>query len=652
MASVIQVPPGGDLQLAIDQLGEAGGTIQLPVGGVLGGKVFRRSFLTRLVIRGVVDANTGVPLSFISRGKGAGEGLEFYGCRNFEVNGLLISGMTYLGGARTFIAGCRIVACIEFAVRNYHGVGNLDWGVLIAQSHDWELEDNRYEGQKRQHGGYISDSSSNGEVRRCTSQFNDKSGFHNNGQADAFPPTDVGFPLPYSGTVRKVNYTDCVARGNCLHGGAEWNMDGLEDSVLKGCLISESNGTGLALYQADAARPATNITFQHGEIRLRPDANACAVRMDGNADVLTLWESLIEGDGLRADFYPPNPGGKTIVSNRNRWTCPDGKSPFGYDPDNEVNVMTVEEWQHQTGNDRDSVFGPGPAPPNTSPAPLPAYYGSVEGNGFPDVIPHGEVVDVHIDVMNKGSAEWDERGDANVGGSVRMGIEDENFNWLGNNRLKLDPGVVVRTGQVGRFKGKVRGIASNRSKWRQVVELVGWKVANTTISVTVPLTANPAPWAEVVGGGQWKIGERGVCSHELGYADPRKVFFSDASEVTGRVMTTVPLTGLDRLGLSVGQGTHPKYGYGYGYNVVFRPDGKLYFLNDEVVWGPGVDFPCVPDTWYSMRLISTPTRLYGRAWEDGRPEPQGWQLEADWPQRSGRAGYNGGCAAASFRPLG
>lgn len=69
---------------------------------------------------------------------------------------------------------------------------------------------------------------------------------------------DVSLGLP--GITHGARIEDNVIYDNGTGGGSGINMDGVQDSTIQNNLIYNEHGTGIALFQIDAAGPSMNNT--------------------------------------------------------------------------------------------------------------------------------------------------------------------------------------------------------------------------------------------------------------------------------------------------------------------------------------------------------------------------------------------------------
>ena len=142
------------------------------------------------------------------------------------------------------------------------------------------------------------------------------------------------------------------------------------------------------------------------------------------------------------------------------------------------------------------------------------------------------------------------------------------------------------------------------------------------------------PWKMI--GGKWERKNGCLTRTDPRPADPTKaivVISDNPSDVSGDIsilaklrLDSVPEGALVRAGVSVCADPATAH----GLNLVFD-GGRLAFVHDYVVWGPGVAFPYRKETWYWIKLSKKADQLRGKAWQDGDPEPVDWMIDWEIP---------------------
>jgi len=145
----------------------------------------------------------------------------------------------------------------------------------------------------------------------------------------------------------------------------------------------------------------------------------------------------------------------------------------------------------------------------------------------------------------------------------------------------------------------------------------------------------PPNWQEF-GNGTWTYDGATVTQTAVGAGDPQKVIYTGDTSPLERVVqalitfnslgsTTNDRTGITILGDTVN---------GKGYNLVVRSNNSLFFLNDLVVWGPGVTInPAVGESWWIKGMYRSGV-FYGKAWKNGTNEPDWLKTWTQTPDAS------------------
>lgn len=153
-----------------------------------------------------------------------------------------------------------------------------------------------------------------------------------------------------------------------------------------------------------------------------------------------------------------------------------------------------------------------------------------------------------------------------------------------------------------------------------------------------------AAWTFV--GGSWVQANGLLRQASAAPGDPFKAIVADrtwspAQEITAsvRVDTWVPGS-WTRAGVGVRTNAA-----GEGYNLVFRGQNQVQFLNDHVAWGNAYAFAWQPGVWYTFHLrADADGTLRGNVWAAGTAEPAGWMFtQTGWGGRAGGSpALNGG----------
>jgi C1A family cysteine protease len=126
--------------------------------------------------------------------------------------------------------------------------------------------------------------------------------------------------------------------------------------------------------------------------------------------------------------------------------------------------------------------------------PTTPYAASVVSNDIPTTMSTGQTYTVHVTVKNDGGNTW------TAADSYKLGFEGDNAPF-GPNRVLIDPGVTVATGQQYTFTFTLtpRSAGSFTLRYRMVRELVTWFGTNLAVTVTVNAAAQSVNNAAITG---------------------------------------------------------------------------------------------------------------------------------------------------------
>lgn len=650
--AVVTVNPGDSIQDAVRGLVNGGEVRLLPGVHPRGFALYDRAYPADSPL--VVSAEPGARV--VGPAGTLGEVIGLEGCGNVVLRGLDVSGARRLARKG---AGVRVVECTGVTVENCDLHENSHWGLFAGFVHHLTVRGCAIWGQREEHGLYVSNSSRDILIAGNAVRDNFGSGIHFNGD-QSNTPSRPGFE--HTGMVERVAVADNIVERNARMGGAGVNMDGVTDAVVWDNVVTDNVRANLAVFRYGGSEPCSRLTFFRNHWREEADLDGgsrVSLAFRGGADLIAFWGNLIE---CRRVDYPfslvqyPDVGSRRVWIDWNRY-APAGF--FGVREDQERDRDSFADWQRR-GYDRNGVEGEGGFPDAPPPPviPLPDYAGRVVSVSCPRELPFARAARVTVTAQNKGRLPWPK------GGPLRLATADDNL-FLGTNRLA--PVADVPPGGTGEFAADVLPVIGGTYPLHFVVEgshhlprdvaAIDFRVTAPAEPTPVPVPPPPGPWADVVGALGWVLGERGHAAHAIGaYADPQKVLFRGIPAATVSLAALVridaPLDGDDtdgnpvhRAGLLVGAVASA------GTNFLVTPRG-VQWLRDGVQWSVPVPFTPELGRWYAMRVEVLPdTSARGKLWSPGDPEPSVWRV-CPWPVGIGRCGYNGGCAAASFRPLG
>jgi hypothetical protein len=180
------------------------------------------------------------------------EGCSYIVVEGFEVTGLPRAGIRAVSGAMN---------AIGVVIRNNYTHDNTVWGIFTSHVDSLLIENNRATNSAQQHGIYVSNACVNPTVRGNELAGNAGAGLHMNGDA-----SQGGSGVITGGLVEKN-----VIHDNGAMGGSGINCDGVQSSRIRNNLIWAEHASGISLYQADAAQPATNNVVVNNTVIVAAD---------------------------------------------------------------------------------------------------------------------------------------------------------------------------------------------------------------------------------------------------------------------------------------------------------------------------------------------------------------------------------------------
>lgn len=481
----LTVNPGDDTQAAVDAAA-AGDVVVLKDGdgrGHRGFKVLHRRFPADnpLTVRGE-------PGSSITTGVNTGEGVNVEDAAGVVLEGFNVVGMA--AGARTRVAGVRVVESDDVTVRGVHSLDNLTWGFFTGFSNRVLFEDCLAARSGQQHGFYASNSGSDHAFRRCRAEGNAASGFHFNGDASQ----ESAYGRPRTGVMAGVLLEGCSTAGNGRLGGAAVNMDGVRGFRVSGHRGVDLAG-GFAAFRGDGAEPTSGGVLEGCSFVAAaggPQRPVVAFRDGAGRSVVWGCEMRTPYDIRPELLVESGPAAADVVSDYN-WCR---KFSGGADD----NFVTLADWR-ATGQDAhtaDYATGGRPAGvPPAPPPPRPAYAFELLAVRAPTAAPFGSSYRVEADVRNAGTQPW--------GPDVRFGTWGGPGDVLPTNHpffgaARLDHGrPSVPPGGVATFSGTLRAVFPAALKFAPLREGDRWFAAPlvaAAVAVTDPAPAVPPPPAE------------------------------------------------------------------------------------------------------------------------------------------------------------
>lgn len=333
-----EAQPWATLQHAADTVG-AGDTVlvhggsyaafELTTSGTPGARIAFRALPGE-----VVEIVTDVP--------GRGVGINLEGASHVTIEGFVASNRS--------VAGIRAVLCDGVEIRGNRTENNGVWGIFTGCCDDLVIEGNLASGSVDEHGIYVSNSGDSPTLRGNVIRDNHANGIHMNGDAsvDCFGTTDE------DGVI-----TGALVEGNTIHGngaggGSGINCDGVQDSRIRNNLVYDHHSSGISLYQIDGGGPSSGNRIENNTVLVAADGRWGLNIRDGSTGTTVLNNVFWSAHSYRGAMSVCETCLAGFTSDHNavesRFTLDDGDS-----------VLTLAEWQVETGGDASSFAVADPA---------------------------------------------------------------------------------------------------------------------------------------------------------------------------------------------------------------------------------------------------------------------------------------------------
>ena len=317
--------PWATLQQAADTVGP-GDTVQVRAGNYVGG-YFETSGTAALPI--TLEAYPGESPAITDDNPTTPDGINLEGASYMIVQGFTVNDRTR--------AGIRAVLCEHVTIRDNTMDQNGVWGILTGFCDDLLIENNMTSHSGEQHGIYVGNSGDRPVIRGNVIFGNNANGIHMNG--DVSQGGD--------GIISDATVENNVIYDNGLGGGSGINCDGVQDSLIRNNLIYDEHSSGISLYQIDGGGPSTGNRVLDNTVLIASNGRWALNIQDGAANTTArnniLWNdhSFRGSLDISADSLPGFTDDNNAVMDR-------------FTSDGGDNVLTLAEWQQQTGQDAHS----------------------------------------------------------------------------------------------------------------------------------------------------------------------------------------------------------------------------------------------------------------------------------------------------------
>jgi parallel beta-helix repeat protein len=325
-------------------------------------------------------------------------------------------------------AGIRVVGSDHVTVRGNTCDRNGTWGIFTGFADDLTIEDNVTSRSQSQHGIYVSNSGDRPVIRGNVSFGNNGCGIHMNGDASQ------GGDGVISGALVERN----VIYDNGAGGGSGINCDGVQGSRFQDNLLYDNHAGGITLFRQDGGGGSSGNVVVNNTVVMAADGRWAVNVQDGSTGNVVfnnvLWndQSYRGAIDVSADSRPGFISDYNAVINK--FTTDDSS------------VITLAQWQAQTGQDRHSVAIAGPAAVFVDPgghnyrlrggsAAVDLGVASLGGAGAPGydlagaVRPRGAGFDAGAYEQLAGDANWDGRINADDYALIDRGFARHLTGW-------------------------------------------------------------------------------------------------------------------------------------------------------------------------------------------------------------------------------
>jgi parallel beta-helix repeat protein len=262
-------------------------------------------------------------------------------------NGVTPDGINLEGASYVTLEGFWVVGATRAGIRAVQGEfvvlrdnileDNGRWGILTGFCNDLLIEGNEASGSIDEHGIYVSNSADRPVVRRNRMWGNYANGLHMNGDAS----------LGGDGVIEDALVEENVIYGNGEGGGSGINCDGCQRALIRNNEVT-ALASGISLYAIDAAMGSHDNVIVNNTVVVTATGRWAVNIQDASTGNVVHNNILLSEHATRgaidisADSLPGFASdGNAVID---RFTVDGGSS-----------VLTLAQWQAQTGQDAGSV---------------------------------------------------------------------------------------------------------------------------------------------------------------------------------------------------------------------------------------------------------------------------------------------------------
>jgi parallel beta-helix repeat protein len=249
---------------------------------------------------------------------------------------LVVNGLRSFGGNR---ASLRIQGGHHITIRNCVFGNNTTWGLFTGFSDDLLIENNECFGSTNEHGIYVSNSGDRPTLRGNRCYSNRGGGIQLNADVNIQPGDGI-----ITGALLENNVIYDNGRG----GGGAFNLDGVQESIIRNNLLFNNHASGIIFFQIDGAEGPRGNQVYHNTIDMAADGRWALNFLQTAGTNVVRNNILLTRHSFRGGLRF---GDATDMAN----TDSDYNIVARITPDDDA-VLTLAEWQAQ-GHEAHSVTG-------------------------------------------------------------------------------------------------------------------------------------------------------------------------------------------------------------------------------------------------------------------------------------------------------
>lgn len=236
-------------------------------------------------------------------------------------------------------AGISAITCDHVTIEWNQLVKNKVWGIFTGFCDNLIISNNLTAKSKKQHGIYVSNTSTNISIFDNETYGNYKSGIQLNGDKNMGKVGLISHAKVYNNKIYN----------NGIRGGAAINLDGVQHSIFYNNTIYDNYSTGIAAYRIDGGEGSKFNRFYHNTIVMPENGRWCALFKNGSTHNRFINNICVNSHRFRGAINIDESSKKGFYSDYNvltpRFTFNDGDS-----------IVKYEQWASESANDLNSFL--------------------------------------------------------------------------------------------------------------------------------------------------------------------------------------------------------------------------------------------------------------------------------------------------------